>query len=235
MIYNNVVFDDFAVIEYVRRVLLPSRDVVTQQMTNGRNQFLQVTEGVVPIEVDVRTIAKTREEVFNNYDTMAKALSTYEPSPLFLRDKPGKYNLAVLSGETSLHTFLETGFVTLIFECPDPFLYSEEETTLRNINGVNCLNRGSAPTDGLLTIKMEVSSNELILGIDSSNEIIKINHGFTPGDVITVDLKTEDVIKNNTTVIPSNLSSTFFQIPPGFFTITASSGKVDLVFRERWY
>lgn len=235
MIYNGVTFDDFSVIEYVRRKLLPPRTVNTRNTGGVNSYFVQVTHDVSSIEVDVRVIGKTRTEVLDIYNIMASTLAVNKPMPLYLRDQPGKYNLGILNGGPELHNFLETGFVTLTFDCPDPYLYSEEITKFNDINGVSCLNRGGAPSNGLITIKIPSARASVKVTMPSTMETITITHPFVANDILTIDLESEDVWKNTTTYIPSDLSSTFFQIPPGFFIITTDAGELELVYRERWF
>lgn len=235
MIYNGVTFDDFSVIEYVRRQLMPPRNIVVKNTGGVHNHYSGLTHSVAKIEVDVRTICDSRVEMLALYNVMATALATTEPQPLRLRDEPGKYNMAILDGSTDLNNYLNTGFVTLVFATPDPYLYRERPEKLMNVNNIACLNRGGAPANGVVKITVGDTVSSVVVELLETKGYIKITQSFKQGDIITIDLEREDIWLNGDTYIPSDLISEFFLIPPGFFTIKSSTGSVDLEFTERWY
>lgn len=235
MIFNGVTFDDFVVIEYVRRNLLPPRTVEVLNTGGVASHFGKVLHGVDTIEVDVRVIEKTREEVLDIYDTLATALYTDKPQPIRLRDRPGKYNMAILNGSTNLETFLYTGFVKLTFDCPDPYLYNDEPTLLTDVGGVSVMNRGGAPSEGEIKVHLSAATDEVTVSMSGEEGRIKATHAFVAGDIVIFDLKNEAIWKNGSVFVPPDLDSEFFQIPPGFYVVTASSGTVDISYYERWY
>lgn len=235
MIYNDINFEEYVVVEQIKRSMLPSRTIITKQTSGIKSNFLRVEYGVSQIMVDVRIIQKTREDVQNIYDILSRLLALDQPASLILRDKPGRYNLAILSGDTELTNFLETGFVQLTFECPDPHSYNQTLCKLIDIGGTDCLNKGSVPTYAILKISLSSPISNLTVTLTNTQEQIIIPRSFLANDIITIDLESEDVWLNDNTYIASTLDSDFFTLPSGFFNIVSSAGKLDINFRERWY
>lgn len=234
MIFNGVTFDDFSVIEYVRRHLMPSRNVNILNTGGLKNHFIGVEHGMASVEVDIRVISKRREDVHDIYNIMATALAVDKPMPIYLRDEPGKFNMAIVSGDTELHNFLHTGFVTVVFDLPDPYLYNTEIRKLINVNNTSIINRGGAASDGFITIRMTGATNQLVVRLKDDPRTITIKYAFKTNDIVLIDLESEDVWLNNTTYLASTLDSDFFQIPPGFFSVNTNTGVLDLEYRERW-
>lgn len=236
MIFNGVNFEDYVVVENIRRRFLPPL-TPTGTAVPGRIGHLYKRTSIepAPIEVDIRIIEETREEAQDKADIVAGLLVTDTPKRLELRDRPGKHNYAILEGDMSYEKFLNTGFVTLTFICYDPISYSNDIFEYTNISGVNLMNNGTAPIKNA-TIEVEMTENKesLMITLNNTNEKIFIEETLVQGDIVVVNLF-EEYVKVNDIFTKVHLDSDYFKIPVGEYKITSSSGIMGIKYREGWY
>ncbi|HZJ82879.1 MAG TPA: distal tail protein Dit [Clostridia bacterium] len=235
MIFNGINFEEFGYVEFIRRPLLPS--ITLNSMKNpGRpgSDFQNIEVGNSTIEVDYRFVKKNRKDLDAFSSELAGLIFTNEPQKLYLRDSPGKYNMAILQGDTTNHKWLHTGFVTFTFECPDPFLYNDI-LKQESVGVGTILNEGNYKCYGVMTITLTQSISKIVIKHIQRNETITIDHEFDSGDIITIDLLAETARLNDILWLEPYLDSDFFPLDPGDNTITLSSGHGVVEFRERWW
>lgn len=248
MIFNGIDFSDLAVIEYIRRPLMGARNINSKPLLNQYHSIFSSVERDSPtIEVDLRIIGEDRFEVSDISRTITRHLNVNEPKKLELRDEPGKYNFAIPEGDTENHKFLNTGFVTVRFMCPDPYLYSSNLTLIEDGSGkLTGVNNGTASVQNwqIRIIIINPPVEDLVsITLKDSNQFILLEYEFLVGDVIEVDAEIGLVRLVRSGVEPVNdiltpsFESDFFHIPPGEFEIGVSDSQLieELTFRERWY
>lgn len=234
MIFNGIDFNDYLVVERIRRKLLPPINVVSINVPGdlgARFPTVQVESNI--IEVDVRIIEKDREAVQAKAREVAGLLFTREPKKLKLKDEPDKFNMAILQGDIDLEKFMNTGYAVLEFLCLDPLAYSDNISSFQNINNKDIINNGTAPVFGKITIKIVNESPNVKITLQNTGEYIFLEGPFVTNDILHIDLEKEVVTKNGIS-IPASLDSDFFKIPPGTFRLTTTYGTIDLEFREAW-
>lgn len=235
MLFNSVDFENFVVVEYIRRPLMPPIRVHGVKIP-GR-PGIRFTESEMDegnIEVDVRIIEKDRMQAQLQARHVAGLLYTTEPKKLILRDQPTTYNLAMISGDTDFEKFLHTGFSTLKFNCPDPLSYSLTETVVNNIQGTTITNDGTYPAKGVLTVKPGAVT-DLKITLQQTGEYIYIHGPLSKDDTVVINTEEEWVRLNGNLIMTRlDISSDFFALPVGTSRITTSSGTIQIKYRKRW-
>lgn len=185
------------------------------------------------IEVDVRLIRNTRQEVQDYVRMIAGKLYSKTPQKLYLRDEPNRFNIGILNGDINFEKNLRTGFATLEFICPDPLAYSEEKAQAHLENAV--FNNGTYPTRGTIKIKMNKDVEYLKVTLQNTGEYLYLEDDFKKGDEIVIDLIEEWVKKNNYLIMDKlHYESDFFDLPVGEFKVILSDGNGLIEFRNRW-
>lgn len=118
-------------VESVERSILPSVEVSTKSV-GGRDGsvFGSTTLSALELAVNVRMIAprvtglEERRMAFEKLRRLtAAALYRDHLCELVLDDAPDVYYMAVLTDDTDIERFAETGGATLTFLCPDPIAH----------------------------------------------------------------------------------------------------------------
>lgn len=235
MIFNEINFEDYLVVEYIRRPLLPPIEVHGVQIPGRAGQRFTKSElGENIIQVDIRIIEANRAQAQLKARQVAGLLYTTEPKKLILRDQPNTYNMAMISGDTDFEKFLHTGFSTLSFVCKDPASYSLNETVIPNIQSREILNDGTLPSRGILTVQPGNTTNLRIV-LQNTGEYIYLKDSFTSSDTIVIDMEEESIRLNGNLIMTRlDANSDFFDVPVGKSTITTTSGAIQLRYRRRW-
>lgn len=236
MIFGSVNLEDYVVVEYIRRPFLPTMEVHSTPIPGlFGNSFQKRTIGDIQIEVDVRIIEESRLAAQNVARTLAGLMAVPKPMKLYLRDEPGKFNMAILEGDMDYEKFLHTGFVTLTFTCNDPTLYDDVITTYTNAQGTTKLNSGSLPTPPIITIRNAGTGTDLKITETSTGDFVHITDTIINTDVIVFDMVRGSVRKNDILIMDKvSILSDFFPILPGNFRINTTRGTMTISFRRRW-
>lgn len=239
MIFNNIDFEEFLIVERINRNLLPpiEGDGV---VIPGRPGRLSVppTIGSGTISVDIRIIEDDLLTVQQVARKVAGLLFTTQPKVLKLRDEPGRYNYAMISGEIELQKVpisKVVGSSTLIFRCDDPLTYDENMKNESDISGKVLENKGTAKTKKAV-ISLDVLSTVSFVKITLKETLdhVQINQNLVSGDRVLIDLDRE-VVSVNDILVPVTLDSDFFEIPSGKFTINSNTGAMAITYKEAWY
>lgn len=222
MMYDNVRFDRYFVVENIRRSFTPEI-LNTYTEAIGRRGLYHTSQnnGSRKIEIDIRFIETKREDVLYTVDVVRPLLIKNKPKKLTLRDYPNRYELAIL--ETSdFNINSNTGFAILTFTNPEGFMYSD--TTFDETN-----NGGTLETPFILE---GVSTGSKIKITSPKEELIMID-GISPGKNILIDTEKEEIfIGGEKAMDKVNFLSDFFWLDLGENNIKVE-GLKDFKYRHR--
>ncbi len=236
MNFNDVGFSEYLYVENIRRDLLPPISTISRKKPGKPGYFFIRNDlEARDIEVDVRLIENTREDVQRKARHLAGLLYTEKPEKLILRDEPDKFNLAILNGDTDLEKLFYTGGTTLIFTCLDPLAYSINKIEAEFNNNTIIYNKGTNKATGVIKIHIKNNISFLEVKLKETGEKLYVQDNFTEGDQVVIDLENEFITKNGYSVMKKlHLISDFFELPVGGFTIEINNGNSYIEFRERW-
>ena len=234
MIFNNIDFTEYFIVENISRSVLPPISTRTAKISGKvGNRFIKNELGSLNIDVSIRVIAKDRKDLQEKTRDLATKLHTDELKKLYLDDEPERYYLAILTGNTDVKKIGMTGATILSFYCPDPLCY--DETKIENITSSDILNSGTYETTGTITVEITEATDHIEATLVETGEYVRVDHDFIVGDTVTIDLENEMVYKNGFSIMQAcHLESDFFDIPTGEFLISVNTGDATLEFAERW-
>lgn len=233
IVFNGVDFSEFSSAEVVERVALPI-DVTTMAVP-GRAGALLVSGRIPPRLVRVRLfmdagfkpgtngLADMRHRVY-------AALCSTEGDELRLPDEPELvYHGAVCTDAGAWSSLFEDGSGTVDFTLLDPIAYGME----RSESGVSFEVGGSWPT--WPTFELVASAGSAVQ-ITCGSDVIRVEHAFDGGEVVTVDCASESVtIDGADARAEVTLASDFFPLSPGDCTLAFSGCSSHVTaFCERW-
>lgn len=233
MKFNNIDFKNLLIVETIERNLMPTIKNEAIQIAGRAGSYLTETNiGNTYINVKCRLIETSRIEVQKVIRNIAGKLYTTQPAKLELRDEPDKYNIAKVTGTSSVEKFLYTGYFEIEFEAHDPFAYGVEVTAATNANFTNT---GTYAANGIITFKAG-TGNELT--VSNGTQTLKMIYPFTGTQNIVINLENQSVTMNGTNAMKYlSLDSDFFQIPIGTAKITivpAPTGAGTVKYKPRW-
>lgn len=178
------------------------------------------------INCEVAFIGETQDIFNNNSWLLGKG-------KLQFYDMLDKYYIGEVIEDLNFRNTEKWKEFNINFRC-DPIKYGEK--VIVNIeNDVILYNSGTYKTRGIITIEITEEVNFLEIILQNTGQSIYLEDTFQIGDIIKIDLNEEHVYKNDYSFMQNlYLESDFFDIPPGEFRITKSSGNATLEFIERW-
>lgn len=181
VIFNGASMPSFLKVVKVHQSILPT---ITQNTLTVPGRY-----GAVPfgnelgarvIDLDVILFTDRLDNMPMYARQLAQWLMYNEPKKLLLSDNPGKYYMAMFSGDSTIDEIFTIGRTTLSFICYDPLQYGEEERTPINLNGeTQITNIGTAPSYPM--IRFKVNQNLTGITLVGSDDFVDI------GSPLTVD------------------------------------------------
>lgn len=229
MIFNDVDLSDKIIVRKINRSVAPP--ILNVRMgIPGRAGTVHVrTEHNDRIvSVDVALVGPSRADYLEQVADLAKMICFSEEKELILPDEPDYTYMAILDGETEMKELVYDGEGTLTFLCRPYKLGMTKFSTGSSVNAgaVEC------PVKITATFTADEASD---LTISDGTDSIVIDGPFSNGDVLVI----EDgyvTLNDANNMANVQVSSVFFKLPVGDFSITADSSNVELVLEwtELW-
>ena len=232
----------YVYVEDVRRPLFAGLRVETATVGGrGGAIFKSAVLDTPIVEVDIRCISDSKEEMRFELSRLASCLAVDGPKHFTQSDRPGLYDIAIPTGIPQVDELYETGGATLQFMLLEPASYTENEriVTIPSGSSKTISLDGNYPTAPLLTIQNAI--RDLTTGIYSiKNEVGDFIHIPLPDNSthkIVIDCASDKrtVMVDNSLSFPS-LDSDWLELQPGQHTLENDfgSGECVITFRERW-
>lgn len=237
MIFNSIDFSDIFTVEEIRVPMLPSilNSYIEVPKMNGA-KFVRNRLDMKPIDIDIRLIEDSLEDVTTKVRTLAGQLYTTEPKKLVLDDS-GLYEMAVLDGQIDIDKFLYTGFATLTFICPEPLSYKDKPNILI-VDTTKITVGGTYQTLPKFTINVNLPISYIKISHTESGKYVHIEHAFVSGDVVEVDFSDKWKVRKNDVVIAEDvyIESNYFALDVGVNNVSVLPTGLSVVMahKERW-
>ena len=233
IVVNGVDFSEFSSAEVVEKVALPI--AVNTMVVPGRAGALLVSGRVPPRIVRVRLfmdagykpgtngLADIRHRVYS-------ALCSTGGGTLRLLDEPElEYRDAVCTDAGAWSSLFEDGHGDVVFTLLDPVAYG----IARHEAGTTFEVSGTWPTWPTFEL---VASTGSAVQVGCGGKLVRIEHAFSGGEVVTIDCASEAVTIGGVDARADvTLSSDFFSLTPGNCTLAFSGcSSHATAFHERW-
>lgn len=222
-------------VESVGRSVLPPVEV-NQTTIGGRDGsvFGSTALGALEIEVRVRLIAPRAvgiEAQRQSFDALRRrvAVSLYRDHlcELVLDDAPDVYYMAVLSGDTDIERFAETGGATLTFLCPESIAHGHTFTRKAHNGGTQRVNvGGSYPTAPVLTCACNGSPVSATFD-GKPFRTVRAASGTLVVDAVSHTCEVDG------SPVPVNIEDDYPSWEPGIHEVSCSL-PYEVVWEERW-
>jgi predicted phage tail component-like protein len=133
-------------------------------------------DDVKVIEEKIIINAKDRENLQKVKEDLASWLITDEPKTLIFDDEPDRIYFAMVDGSLELDEFVNLGYGTIRFICPDPFKYSTNESYTEFSTAASFAVEGTVETEPI--IEVQVKQNTTFVAISDGDKINMVgNYG----------------------------------------------------------
>lgn len=224
MTFNGYNFSSEFYVEEIRRPLMQG---LSNNYTSFKTRSIHRNTRREPyqLEVDVRLIENSRQDVTELKRLLASKLYTEKPARLQLRDD-SRFDMASLDGQIDFERFMRTGFCTLTFLVYGSSYGLYLASTSQPINYT-----GTDATYAEIELTALAGSSVSILNVTTGQKVT-INRTFTAGEIVKIgeynsELEFKQTAKINGASIMKyvDVASDFIQLVPGNnqFTITGAS------------
>ncbi len=234
LVFNGFDFSAVLAVEDVRRPLLPTIANNFRLVPGRRGALHKTNLGTMIIEVDIRMITDSEVGLLGFMREMAGKLFVTEPAKL-ITDETGRWDMALLDGDTEVERFFEIGGATLKFSCPSGCSYGPgKNETLVGTN--NIVVDGTLPTRGKATITMTANASSVMLRNITTNQLVSIATPLVTGNIIVIDFEKELVTLNGNLIMNKvSFTSDFFDLVPGPNQLNLSTGASAVItYDTRW-
>lgn len=236
LIYNGHDFADLVAYGDPEYTMLSSNVQMAGSENRNGDIVLGKTWGVASLTFRIG-IKGTMEHRRNVLSTIASWLDVDEPKKLTVPDMPGRYFLAIPSGDVATLRGYDGEIATLKFSITDPIAYGDE-TSVRVPSGSSITfyvggTAAAKPTISVLTAFRD--STALVWGLRLDEQDFIHVATATGGHSVKVDcLNRTCIVDNQVSMI--TLDSDWFELKPGKHTLRMDYGTGDayVKFVERW-
>lgn len=215
----------------VTRQVVPKRRI-TQTQIPGMDGALVSSVELDPIEVTVKACITRRlmPDVSEARRTLASALSSKVPAPLFLPDEEGTYLMALYEGGAEPSSLMSLPDIELVFLASDPVAYGEHRK--QKVSGTSVVDAGGTyPARPVVTVKPPSGSYWQITNVDTG-EYVRVDASFNGSQTVVMDFSSRRCTVNGTDH-RVDISSDFFELN-GVQSVKVSGGTATLEWDERW-
>lgn len=237
MIFNNIDFSTLFTVEKIQVPMLPSilNSYIEVPKMRG-SKFVRNRLDMKAINVDIRLIEDSADDVATKVRTLAGQLYTTEPKKLILDDS-GLYETAVLDGQIDIDKLLYTGFAILTFICPDPLSY-KDKPSVSIVDTAALSIGGTYETLPKFTISVDSTISYIKISHTESGKYVHVEHAFVSGDVVEIDFSDKWKVRKNDVVIAEDvyIESDYFALNVGVNNVSVLPTGLDVVmeYKERW-
>lgn len=225
MIFNDIDFSSYFVVEEVKREFLPS---INNSYIKSHHIKTELSPTIISVKIrliqsDDYNLTETKREI-------AGKLYTDKPAKLLLYDDPSRYDIAKLDGSTDFSKLWTTGSATLKFINAEGVSYSGSARTMP-IGTI--LVDGTWKTKPVFTVTFTGSATTYKVSNVTTGKHVEITgQNFVAGNVLVIDCLNENVKLNGNPIMPKvTINSDFFVLVPGTNVLT---GAGNVTFNEAW-
>lgn len=226
--YDGVDLTDKLVVEKIDRPFVVSENSSLNIPGYPGELFRKNQLGSKTINVSCRLFAENLSNLLELEDELKKILIKPTPRKLVLRDRPDKYDLAILDGTMGLDKMIRTGLLNLSFLSPSGLSYSSDIS-----DGTN--NIGTAPTPWIL--KGVASGGQIKISDTKHGLTVVLDDDFlNTDDEVEIDAEQEIIkINGNLNMHALYFESAFWDLKIGENEIKVEGlSSYDIKYRARW-
>lgn len=223
-------FDDFLVVEEVRRSLMPS---ISNEIVKNRNRRSEIRPTF--INVKVRLISDTELNFAELKRTLAGMLHSEKPEKLVLYDDPTRYDMAIVDGNTDLDRLWTTGTTVVTFVNAEGLSYSmDKKTPVLNGQGTVV---SSATWKTFPVLKVSFTATKVgykITNVTTGKHFELKNITFNSGNQLVINCKDRIVTLNGNPIKDKvTLASDYIYLQSGNNVLNPTN-ETTVEFNEVW-
>lgn len=229
IVYDGVELSDMFTIVDVSIPLLPTIDVVTQELVQRPGLYFSSRKiGTREVKIKLSLDAESRcpIDIFTAWSEVSGVFAKPDPRRLYLN---GSYINALFVGESEIEEQGTKGVIELTFLCFDPFFYGKEHTV--SLSGTTAFSV-SGGVSVFPILQVTGAATPLTVTNPMTSELVRVPN-ITTGAKVVVDMANQ-IATVNGSFAPVDLVSDFFALETGDSNLKLSSGTGSLTYQERF-
>ena len=231
IVFNGTDLSPYILVTDVTRQVVPRRRI-TQTQVPGMDGALVSSVELDPVEVTVKAciLRRLMPDVANARRTLAAALSSKEPAPLFLPDESGTYLMALYEGGAEPSSLINVPDLELVFLAADPVAYGEHRA--QEVSGTTVIDAGGTyQARPVVTVRPPSGSYWQVTNVDTG-EFVRVDAGFNGSQTLVLDFAARRCTVNGSDH-RVDISSDYFALD-GVQSVMVSGGTASFEWDERW-